>query len=376
MNCRDLHIVSFNVPLPADYGGVIDVYYRLRALAEAGVRVHLHCFDYGRGVVPELERHCAAVHYYRRDMSPLRMLGKRPFIVSSRDSRELRQRLMQDRHPILLEGLHCCAVLEDEGLCEGRMVMVRAHNVEGEYYRRLAASERRWKKRLYLKLEARKIARYEPTLRRADAVLAVSEGERATFEAMGCRKVVAMSSCHPYSEVVAQVGTGGYALYHGALDVAENARAAEWLIDNVASAVDCPLVLAGARPPGWLRQKVGAMSNVRLVADPSDAEMQQLIVEAQVCLLVTDQPTGLKLKLLNSLFAGRHCLVNSAMVAGTTLGGLCTVADGAGELREALVRLMRTPFSGEMLEGRRRALQPLTPAEAVKPIYILLKKNI
>ena len=372
----DLHIVSFNVPLPADYGGVIDVYYRLRALAAAGVRVHLHCFDYGRGEAGELEQYCAEVHYYRRDMSPLRMLDRRPFIVASRDSKELGDRLMQDRHPILLEGLHCCALLEDEGVCAGRTVMVRAHNVEGEYYRRLAASERRLLKRLYLKLDAKKIARYEPILRRADAVLAVSEGEQATFEAMGCRKVVAMSSCHPYNEVVAQTGTGGYALYHGALDVAENARAAEWLIDNVATAVDCQLVLAGSRPPGWLRQKVEATANVRLSSDPTDAEMQRLIAEAQVCLLVTDQPTGLKLKLLNSLFAGRHCLVNSAMVAGTALGGLCTVADGAVDLREALARLMQTPFSEGMLEERRKALKPLTPAEAVKPILILLEKNV
>ena len=27
-----LHIVSFNVPWPADYGGVIDVYYRIKAV--------------------------------------------------------------------------------------------------------------------------------------------------------------------------------------------------------------------------------------------------------------------------------------------------------------------------------------------------------
>ena len=29
---RHIHVVSFNVPYPADYGGVIDVYFRLQAL--------------------------------------------------------------------------------------------------------------------------------------------------------------------------------------------------------------------------------------------------------------------------------------------------------------------------------------------------------
>ena len=372
MNNRDLHIVSFNVPLPANYGGVIDVYYRLRALSEAGVQVHLHCFDYGRGEAKELEQYCVEVNYYQRDMSPLRMLDRRPFIVASRESKELKHRLMQDRYPVLLEGLHCCALLEDEGVCRGRTVMVRAHNVEGEYYRRLAASERRWLKRLYLKIDAWKIARYEPILRRADAVLAVNEGEKQQFEAMGCRNVQSMSSCHPYDKVVAQAGTGKYALYHGALDVAENARAAEWLIDNVVDGLPFSLIIAGSNPPEWLQQKVGESDTVYLVDNPTDEKMRQLIAEAQVCLLVTDQPTGLKLKLLNSLFAGRHCLVNSAMVAGTSLGDLCTVADGAVALRKELTRLMQTPFSESMLDERRRALQPLTPSEAVKPVLDLL----
>ena len=40
----DLHIVSFNVPWPANYGGVMDVFYRLRALSRAGLRIHLHCY--------------------------------------------------------------------------------------------------------------------------------------------------------------------------------------------------------------------------------------------------------------------------------------------------------------------------------------------
>lgn len=370
---KELHIVSFNVPLPANYGGVIDVFYRLKALSEAGVRVHLHCFTYGRPEVAELERYCVEVRYYRRDMSPLRMLDRRPFIVSSRDSRELKNRLLQDRFPILLEGLHCCSVLEDEAVCSGRTVLVRAHNVESEYYRRLSASERRWLKRMYLKLDARKIARYEPTLARASAVLAMSEGEQAKFELMGCKTVLAMSACHPYNEVVSLTGRGDYALYHGALDVAENRRAVEWLIDNVVGGVDCRMTVAGSNPPESLRAKIAAHPNITLVANPTDEEMQRLIGAAQVCLLVTDQPTGMKLKLLNSLFAGRHCLVNPDMVAGTRLGEFCTVADGAEALRKELLRLMDTPFDTQMLAGRTGRLRPLVPAEAVKPILELLQ---
>lgn len=371
---KHLHIVTFNVPLPANYGGVIDVFYRLKALAEAGVRVHLHCFDYGRGPAPELERWCEEVRYYRRDMSPLRMLDRRPFIVSSRHSKELTARLMQDRYPILLEGLHCCLLLEDEALTRDRMVMVRAHNIEADYYGQLAAAERHLGKRLYLKLEAAKIRRYEPILRCASAVLAISPADQKELVRMGCRNVLLSTGMHPFGEVGGMMSEVGerFALYHGNLAVAENYHAVEYLLDKVFKGSEYRLVVAGNEPPAWLRERIDAMPNVELVGSPDDGTMQRLVEEAHVCVMVTRQATGLKLKLLNSLYAGRFCLVNSAMVAGTGLEGLCTVADSPEAMRAALDSLMAQEFTAEHLAQRRAALQPFAPQEAVRPILSLL----
>ena len=58
MNDTDyhLHVVAFDVPYPANYGGVIDVFYRIKALVEAGIKVHLHCFQYGRPAAAVLDR--------------------------------------------------------------------------------------------------------------------------------------------------------------------------------------------------------------------------------------------------------------------------------------------------------------------------------
>ena len=43
---KHLHIVSFDIPYPPNYGGVIDVYYKLKALHRKGVKIILHCFEY------------------------------------------------------------------------------------------------------------------------------------------------------------------------------------------------------------------------------------------------------------------------------------------------------------------------------------------
>lgn len=367
----DLHIVSFNVPWPANYGGVMDVFYRLRALSRAGLRIHLHCYTYGRAAAPELEALCAEVHYYRRDMSPLRHLDRRPFIVSSRCNKELKNRLLQDSYPILLEGLHCCSLLEDDRLLRGRTVMVRAHNIEADYYSRLSRSERHLLRRAYLALDAAKMKRYEPVLQRAAAVFAISEADRQGLLRMGCHDVRLVTGGHPYDQVTAPAGRGTYALYHGQLSVAENVRAVEWLITNVFNGSDHRLVVAGLNPAASLRRLVERCPNVSLVDSPDDDAMQRLVAEAQVNILRTDQPTGMKLKLLHALFCGRHCLVNSPMVVGTGLDDLCRVADTAEAMRTELNHLMQTDFTANDASLRADRLNPYITANAISPIVEL-----
>jgi hypothetical protein len=64
---KSLHIVSFDIPYPPIYGGIIDVFYKIKALKELGVSIHLHTFIYGKEKQPELENYCEKVHYYKRD---------------------------------------------------------------------------------------------------------------------------------------------------------------------------------------------------------------------------------------------------------------------------------------------------------------------
>ena len=64
---KHLHIVSFDIPYPANYGGVIDVFFRIKELHKRGVKIHLHCFEYGREHSDYLESFCYSVNYYKRE---------------------------------------------------------------------------------------------------------------------------------------------------------------------------------------------------------------------------------------------------------------------------------------------------------------------
>ena len=93
MSDRHLHIISFAIPFPANYGGVIDVFYKLKALHANGIKIHLHCFAYRNQPAPELLQYCESVDYYDRQTGLAEALTFKPYIVASRRSSKLLARL-------------------------------------------------------------------------------------------------------------------------------------------------------------------------------------------------------------------------------------------------------------------------------------------
>ena len=87
---RHLHIVCLDVPSPADYGGAIDMLYRIESLYNAGIKIHLHYFSYNhRGNPNELNQYCESIHVYERKTGHKGFSFLKPYIVSSRINEDL-----------------------------------------------------------------------------------------------------------------------------------------------------------------------------------------------------------------------------------------------------------------------------------------------
>ena len=350
---KHLHIVSFDIPFPANYGGAIDVYYRVRYLHNYGVKVHLHCYEYKRNHLhsQELEDICYSVDYYNRQDNVFKMISTLPYIANTRYSERLVDNLLKDDYPILIEGLHSSMLLRDKRL-RGRKIYVRMHNIEHEYYDRLSQVEKNWIKRIYLKLEVPRLKRFEQVLYNASGVFAITAKDKAYLDEKGYNNVALLPSSLQYEGVNSIEGQGTYALFHGQLSVAENYDAVAYLVENVFSKTSITLKVAGLNPPKHLVRLIENYENVELIANPSHEQMQHLIQNAHVNVLITHQSTGLKLKLLNSLFNGRFCLVNSSMVEGTNLANMCVVADSADDLKENLSELFSRTFTTQDINDR------------------------
>ncbi len=348
---KQIHIISFDVPFPPSYGGVIDVYYKIKALYDLGVKVHLHCYKYGREEARELKEICASVNYYKRERFSNPYIGSKPYIVRTRNTRRLLNNLMLDDHPILFEGLHSCCHLTNPGL-KKRFKMVRMHNIEHHYYTNLAKVERNPAKKYFFKLESKRLSNFEFTLKHANCILAISPNDKKYLEEK-FDNVVYLPAFHPNDKVETLPGKGSYILYHGNLEVGENDEAALYLVNDVFSKLALPCVIAGNNPSLLLKQLVKKHSNITLLDGVTIESIHRLINEAQVNVLPTFQATGIKLKLINALFRGRHCVVNTPMILNTGLQQLCVVANDSEKMISALKELYEKEITEADIELRR-----------------------
>ena len=384
MTHNKLHIVCFDIPFPANYGGVMDIFYKVKALHEAGMSITLHCFQYrDRTPQAELEKYCAKVHYYPRRLFWLTLLSFRPFIVQSRRDSALLKNLKADDAPIIFEGLHTCAFIQKRAL-KDRQKIIRMHNTEWAYYQNLVESEPNWLKKGYLKIESWKLQRYEKlVLPYADSVLTISPDDTDYFEEIIEKEnltkphVIYVSPFHPNINVETKTGTGKYVLFHGKLSVSDNEAVALYLIDRVFSKIEIPLSIAGQNPTERLLNAAKPYDHIKIIANPDEAAMTDLIQNAQINLILSFQRAGMKLKLLNALYRGRHCIANRHMVQNTGLESLCYVKNTSKDIRATVESLMNVQFSPRQMADRSEILEKefSNKGNAAKILEVLKTQN-
>jgi len=357
MEEKHVHIVTHDVPWPADYGGVIDQLYTLKALHALGIHIHLHCFTKGRQPQAELEKYCTRVFYYPRNKNSSSFSLSIPLIVNSRVHADLLTNLQKDNYPVLLEGIHCSYYLFS-GQLNDRKVILRLFNTEYKYYGQLAACENNLFRKIYFLHESRLLKKYEQEIAKKATILALSTRDVTIYkEAFRADHIHFLPAFLPYNLAAGDTGKGSFCLYHGNLAINENEEAATWLLKHVFNKVELPFVIAGKNPSKKLERLAHRQQHTCLVANPTDKEMQDMIGKAHLHVLPSFNNTGIKLKLLNAMFNGRHCLVNKAGVEGSGLETLCHIAEDALSFQQKIQELYHLPFTTEDLEKRQSLLQ-------------------
>lgn len=345
MNQNKLHIVSFDVPYPPNYGGIIDVFYKIKALYEIGIEIYLHTYEFGRGKPEELNKYCKKIFYYPRKSTLLNLFSSIPFIIKSRSDIQLIRNLHTYNFPILFEGIHTTYPLIKSKFVDTKII-IRAHNIEHNYYWGLAMSETNLFKKFFFWIESFKLKKYEQILKKSNYILTISPFEQTYFKKLFNEKAIYIPVFHTNLNVKNLENNGSKILYHGDLRISDNIKVANFLIDLFKN-ISHHLVIASSFKNQSIINKISNLSNIQYVTISTDKTLKKLFEETHINLLLTYQKTGIKLKLINSLYQGRFIIANSDMISDTGLEDLCELANSKQEFINAIEKLIKTNYNIE-----------------------------
>jgi hypothetical protein len=346
-----LNIICFDVPFPADYGGAMEEFYKLKALSECGVKIHLHCFVYGnRKPQDELKKYCEQIYYYERKKSIADVFSNIPFIVKTRSNNELLQNLLSNDFPILFDGTHSTLYLNHSSL-RNRKKIVRLHNIEWIYYSVLSNNSYGLKEKIFFFLEYRKLRKYDATLANADSLSCLSQTDLDYYKDKFPDKQITLEHVfHENTTVKCKTGKGDYLLYHGNLSLIDNYKAVIDLLSNELQNTKHKMVVAGKDPSPTLIDFIKTKPNVQLVANPTHEALDALIMQSQVCFAIANNPSGIKLKLINSVYRGRFIFSNEAAFVGSGLDDCVINMNDFSE--ELLDEYMAKEFTQQVIDQR------------------------
>ena len=338
---KKIHFISMDIPFPPNYGGVIDVFFKLRAMHQVGIKIYLHLYGSSSCGIEELKPFTEEIYYYPIKKNPIYFLKSSPFSVKSRRGEELLKNIKRIKAPIFFESLKTTEVLNLDCL-EDYPKYLRLHNIEQNYYKGLASSEKNKLKRLIYALEAIKYVRYEQIIDQMDEVFTLSKFEQDYIkEKFNKGKYIPVF--HGNNDLPKLKEFGKYVMYHGDLRTADNCKVVEFLID-VFKKLDYSLVIASSIKEEWVKSKIKSSTNIKFIKLNDFSHLLQLFQEAHINVAWSFQESGTKLKVINALFNSRYSVINKNIIDDENIEKLCFKVENESELIVTITTLMDQPF--------------------------------
>lgn len=211
-------------------------------------------------------------------------------------------------------------------------------------------------KKIFYKTESKKLKKFEKIIINADHILAISPFEYNYFNKTYAVNSNYVPAFHQNSIVQKLSNFGEYAFYHGDLRIADNIKAVRYLI-RIFSKLTHKLIIAGGTINDLLIDEISKYDQIKFEKIESNEHLIKMLNNAHINVLPTFQKTGIKLKLINSLFNSRFCLVNEAMIENTGLEELCEVSNSIESFRNKIDILFKTSYSENQRAARIKTLK-------------------
>lgn len=246
---------------------------------------------------------------------------------------------------VQLEGLYLAPYLNVIRENSNAKVVLRAHNIEYEILERYAEWERSLLKKLWLKIQAKRLKDYEfKMLNNFDAVVAITDRDAKIFKENGCRVPIHIAPAGIEIENYNpdEDGKNESLFFIGALDWFPNQQGLEWFLKNVWLEVhkrfpDLKFYIAGRNPHLWrFSKKISKFPNVELVGEVEDA--REFMRSKGVMVVPVFSGSGIRVKIIEAMAMGKIVVTTSIGIEGIEYGNVnnVLVADTVDEFVEKI----------------------------------------
>lgn len=357
-----LTVVSQEIPYPPIHGGRVDMWRRLRAFRNSGVRVQLMCWS---DLPPDkparqaLGGMCEAWLVFKLKQSwpaRLRTLARILKAPSPVGSRELSAREHSDAwsavrsfapDAIWLDGLYGGELAMDLVQAFRAPLLTRSHNVEHLYWHDQYELSSGVAQRLKIIGRLLSLERFELSMLRASRYFYdISVDDLAYWRSRGLQNgrwlppLAEENQCRiPGRLATHDIG------FVGNLHMPNNVEAVRWLIQDVLPRVRRRLpgataLVAGSRPVPAVHDLIGRDPLTELRQDVSDA--REVFGAARVLVNPMLHGSGVALKSIDMLTSGREIVSTSQGVKGLpqAVKNCFSVADDADHFAQAIIDIL------------------------------------
>lgn len=398
-----LVVVAQEFPYPPNHGGRADVWRRLRAFKQLGVKLALVCW-YEAGTNTPNDLDIAAVRQVvdclhvvpkeggtRRALLRLcriaegipshaaaRVLEAGPYAVALAKVKAF------DPHAVFLDSPYG-GVLASK-LCKtlGLPMFYRAHNIEHKYFEGQAEAANTLRDKLAWRLACLHLHRFEKRMQQQSAVVFdISADDLRYWQSQGITTGVWLP---PLPEAALDIGVSGCMqvrtvrelAFLGNLHAPNNVRGLLWFVNEVMPLVwakrpQTVFTIAGARPVAAIKQLAKQSHQLQLVEDVAHAT--SFLASSHVLVNPVLTGSGVNVKTLDMLMTDRPIVSTSQGVTGLPpdIKALCMVADNAADFATKILQALDKPEVDLMSRVAGRAAFSL---ESVRAATQLIKSSV
>lgn len=375
-------VVGNRVPWPLHDGGAVATYQLLESLSQAGNQVTYFTYNTQKHFVSEqtIQEHLSFCEVITTPLDasikPLNALKnlfsggsyflERYFSVSASAAltaliAERKFDLIQIEglysYPLLFKSLSFWGELLNASVSDiqesGIHVVYRAHNVEHEIWSRLANHESNWFKRIYLKIQSKRLKKEELQLiKTVTAVVGISQVDCDYFGANNTNKVhLHLPSVKASLKIEVKIQPDS--LFHiGSMEWDANVQALQWFLSKV-----WPLVKAAHPHLNFHVAGKGIQAHAKMffqtgVHNHGEVADARAFMRAHgIAVVPLLAGSGIRMKLIEALSLGIPCVATPTAVQGLPpeqINRFIEIAGPAKELAQALI---------ELLHNRKKAIE-------------------